>query len=1389
MSDRGTSRDVLLRVRVENLSTAGFKQVADGVKLITEALDAQIGAANRAEIKERELASSLTKLDQAARNLAGLDALIGRYKNFDTVLAQNEARVEATRKKLTDYRQSLEASSDTTAKAEGKLSGLVTAYEKAEAALTKQKAEYDRIGEALRKVGVDTANLAQAERDLNAVAEQTGQGRTKLSAALLDLTRNQRLAKEAAVAERAEQERLTTSLRAQADARAKMASEGQRQYQDALRRNAESAAAQKRDYDEALAATRARVDADRDAAAKRIAIERDATVQRIQAAQKETREQIIARDAVLASVRKFNDETRALTRQRVADETAAARATVDAIRQAQRAQAAAPAATVPGATAAATGSARGAAAPVGAFGLRPYELTNLGYQVNDVLTGLASGQGGIQILAQQGGQFFQIFGMAALRWLPVVAVAVGAVTVGVEALTARLQTLSSNREFTALLTANKYAADQNVGSLTTLRKELRDLGVAWDDAGKAIRTALDANVRPDKLREVALAAQAMALVTGKTVPEAMKDLTTGISGGIEAFDRLVAVYPAIGAKNAEYIRGLFLAGKEQQAQIEILRLLGETYDKARKEKLSPFDEAVIKLRTSWNSFIDKLGESSAFNSVITNVTSLVDGLSKGIEAVDRFVSTLDGPKVQAALKIISGYLSVITYPTRTAAGLVGSAVGAAAGYMTTPSVGTGAPGDPVTAPIPGAAGRFSTGSLAVNTEELKTLVAILAAATSALPPGYRAEAISTFRPGATVRDTGMPSEHASGRAIDVRIVDDTGKPVPGSMAAGGPLYDMLDKAVVGIAAERGLPIAVGSTFSHKDAGHYSIGGREAATTSGRIVPDDGGGVTSGPTAAAVAAGATALRNAERQLDLVRASSQAEEERIKREEILLRLQNEGIKGSEAQAIIDREIALFRDQKSKETYQRDQDNAKQRIQDGVNAVAIEAAGSKAVADAVAAGRENYEELYAIRKRGEGEARADIQKRKQEQDQLDTAEKQVSELRRQNLNQNKSQLDQLTEAVNLRYDNEIKQLEKLRERSSTVDRERYDSLIKRTEVERAAALRQATFSSYEAAGKEALTTRQTLVQTYNALEAAGDITIAEKEKRTKEAFDLTGTAILGAASNLEKFLATAEGLALPPEKIALLTAKVAEFRSQAQYVSPLFKEIKTAVEQSFSTGLTTAFNTVGEAMGGLVAGTKKFKDVIDATKQAAISFFAQLLKDIATAILKYEGLKLASSLFGIGGGGGGGGIGGLLGGLFGDSGGGLSLTSGGTFFGDAAGASAAGFIFHGGGVVGQTVVPRRPVQQSWFTNAPRYHSGQVVGLAPDEQAAILQRGEEILSRGSPRNIMNGGGGSAVNIRSVLVMDEGQIPAAMASAHGERVIVQTLVRNAATIRGLVKG
>jgi len=99
---------------------------------------------------------------------------------------------------------------------------------------------------------------------------------------------------------------------------------------------------------------------------------------------------------------------------------------------------------------------------------------------------------------------------------------------------------------------------------------------------------------------------------------------------------------------------------------------------------------------------------------------------------------------------------------------------------------------------------------------------------------------------------------------------------------------------------------------------------------------------------------------------------------------------------------------------------------------------------------------------------------------------------------------------------------------------------------------------------------------------------------------------------------------------------------------------------------------------------------------------------------------------------------------------------------------------------------------VPAALFAFAPRHHSGTIVGLRQDEQAAILQNGEEVLAANDPRNALNGGAvapaeGAGQSIKQVLVFDPSEITGAMATSSGEKAILTVLQRNRATVRQML--
>jgi len=102
---------------------------------------------------------------------------------------------------------------------------------------------------------------------------------------------------------------------------------------------------------------------------------------------------------------------------------------------------------------------------------------------------------------------------------------------------------------------------------------------------------------------------------------------------------------------------------------------------------------------------------------------------------------------------------------------------------------------PTTATMAAAQERY-TSTLDLAHGDLKTLDAILREASRSLPEGYRAEATSGYRPGATVANTGQPSLHAEGEAIDVRIVGPEGAVKNVGRGPGTPEYDIYKQYAV-----------------------------------------------------------------------------------------------------------------------------------------------------------------------------------------------------------------------------------------------------------------------------------------------------------------------------------------------------------------------------------------------------------------------------------------------------------------------------------------------------------------------------------------------------------------------------------------------------------------
>jgi len=97
------------------------------------------------------------------------------------------------------------------------------------------------------------------------------------------------------------------------------------------------------------------------------------------------------------------------------------------------------------------------------------------------------------------------------------------------------------------------------------------------------------------------------------------------------------------------------------------------------------------------------------------------------------------------------------------------------------------------------------------------------------------------------------------------------------------------------------------------------------------------------------------------------------------------------------------------------------------------------------------------------------------------------------------------------------------------------------------------------------------------------------------------------------------------------------------------------------------------------------------------------------------------------------------------------------------------------------------RAPVPAAAFAGAARFHAGGFPGLTRDEVPAVLQRGEEVLTRDDPRHAANGGGAAGVSI--VNVVDPALVGDYMGTAAGEETVLNIVSRRRDAVTQILRG
>lgn len=286
----------------------------------------------------------------------------------------------------------------------------------------------------------------------------------------------------------------------------------------------------------------------------------------------------------------------------------------------------------------------------------------------------------------------------------------------------------------------------------------------------------------------------------------------------------------------------------------------------------------------------------------------------------------------------------------------------------------------------------------------------------------------------------------------------------------------------------------------------------------------------------------------------------------------------------------------------------------------------------------------------------------------------------------------------------------LEKLGGPDSLVGRAKVDELIelrKKAEMEKLISeQKKAALDEIKKKEEEVnrlIEVRDIQIDAVNAKIDSGLMTELEGRKEIARIQEASNPSIITASQAVIDMIAAIKD---PEARAALeaMSAKMGLVQTNARMTAEELRK-NQVLEQWAEGGANIAM-----AFTDAVAATGDLSDGFRAARDAFRQFASDFLREIVMMILKQQLLNAMKSAGGV--------------------------------WGQAAGA-VGGAVAHTGGVIGYTSLPQRNVDPRIFRGARRYHGGGFPGLRSDEVPAILQTGEEVLTRDDPRNAMNGGGG----------------------------------------------
>lgn len=257
---------------------------------------------------------------------------------------------------------------------------------------------------------------------------------------------------------------------------------------------------------------------------------------------------------------------------------------------------------------------RGGRRTTGLFGLKPNDLANLNFQIQDIFVSLQSGQNPLTVLIQQGSQISQIFpglistiAKLTLRFFPLIAVvaAVGAAMVELATDAARLKQAQED------LAAAPLGEGIDVQRFADAQEKLEGVAENAEDARKAMLLLVEEGFDTDAIERYSEAAADLAERLGIDLVEATELLVSVQQGGIDAVYDLTEKTNDLTQADLDHAEALFEAGRAGEARQYILDKVAERNAQIAAATESVWTPAVENLKTAWENFTGFLSRTFA----------------------------------------------------------------------------------------------------------------------------------------------------------------------------------------------------------------------------------------------------------------------------------------------------------------------------------------------------------------------------------------------------------------------------------------------------------------------------------------------------------------------------------------------------------------------------------------------------------------------------------------------------------------------------------------------------------------------------------------------------------------------------------------------------------